>query len=246
MRLSPGRLVLAVSALVALLPAAVGLPGSAAAAATGSIHPGVTVAFGGVTCTAGPVLRSGKTVYLAIPASCGGIDEGKIQDGCVEAESPVGSPVTIAGAKYRGILAYNSFSRMQLHGVHNPTRCYYNDLALVRINAKDRSRVSGHIAGVSSQKVSAPKAGTAVRIGSSSATAGSKHHSGWELDVTLTGTVSKTQIGTAAVQGGQVVGMLNAIPQGLIPMGTSDVFSLSKELTAARRAPGLRHLELVS
>jgi hypothetical protein len=63
--------------------------------------------------------------------------------------------------------------------------------------------------------------------------------------VTITGTVSKTQVGTTAVQGGRVVGMLNTIPQGAIAMGASGVFSLSKELTAARRVAGLHHLALV-
>jgi hypothetical protein len=230
----------------ALLPGATGFSGSPAAAATGgSIHPGVSISFGGVTCTAGPILHNGRTVYIAIPASCGGIDEGKVQDGCAEAETPVGAPVVIGGAKHRGLLAYNSFSRMQLHGVRNPTRCYYNDLALVRVNPNDRGLVSGHIAGLSGHPVAPPKSGSSVRIGSSSAMAGSTHHSGWELDVTLTGVVGKTQVGTPAVQGGRLVGMLNAIPQGVVAMGTSGVFSLSKELKAARLAPGLHHLALV-
>jgi hypothetical protein len=230
-----------------LLPAFAGTA-PASAAAAGGIHPGVTVTFGGVSCTSGPILRQGSSLYVAIPASCGGIDAGKVQDGCVEPETPVGVPVRIGGAKHRGLLVYNSFSWMQLHGVRNANRCYYDDLALVRVNKLDRSRVSGRIPGrPAPHRVagSNPSSGSSVRIGSSTATAGASGHGGWELDVTLTG-AKPAQIGSAAVQGSQIVGMLTSVPQGLLPAGPSGVYSLHKELAQLRHVPGFRHITLLA
>lgn len=250
MRLSPRRLAVALSAVAGLLPATVGLAGSAAAlGATRGIHPGVSISFGGVTCTAGPILRQRHAVFIAIPASCGGIDEGKVQDGCVEAETPIGSPVQIGGAHHRGLLVYNSFSHMQLHGVQSLTRCYYNDLALVKVDRRDVHLVSGRIPGQAApNRVSrrSPSSGSSLRIGAMSGTAGATHHHGWELDVTITGTLSKAQVGTTATQGPRVVGMLTTIPQGVLPMGASGVYSFAKELKALRQVHGYHHVRLLA
>lgn len=251
MRLSPRRLVLSLSAVAGILSAMVGSLVSAAALgpATRGIHPGVSIAFGGVTCTAGPILRQRHAVFIAIPASCGGIDEGKVQDGCVEAETPVGSPVRIGNARHRGLLVYNSFSHMQLHGVQSPTRCYYNDLALVKVNRRDVHLVSGRIPGQSAPyrvARSSPSSGSTLRVGSMSGTAGATHHHGWQLDVTISGTASSSQVGTIATEGSRVVGMLTTIPQGVVPMGASGVYSFSKELKALRHVHGFHHVRLLT
>jgi hypothetical protein len=226
-------------------------PGSgsvAAAAQRPSIRPGVKVTFGGVTCIAGPILRQGRFRYVAVPASCGGIDQGQVQDGCVEAETPLGVPVHIQNAPHRGILVYNSFSWMQLHGVRNPTRCYYNDLALIRIDPRDNHLVSDNQPGLDPPRhVSRrnPKSGSMVNAGSSNGTAGSTHHHGWELDITIAGQVTKSQLGTAVVKHSQVIGMLTVVPQGLVPIGTSQVYSLNKSLALLHRVRQFRRVSLL-
>jgi hypothetical protein len=248
-RLSPRRGVLALPILAALVPLTAAFPAtSALATGAGSIHPGVSITFGGVTCSAGAILRQGRALFISIPAGCGGITPGKVQDGCVAPESPVGLPVTIGGAKHKGLLVYNSFSYMQLHGVKSPDRCYYDDLALVRINRLDHARVSGAIPGVSaphSVARSAPISGAGLLLGSHSATAGASHHHGWELDVTPSVSLKSADVGTTAVQNGHLIGLLNALPSGMVATGPAEVYSFSKELQQLHRDPAFRHVTLL-
>jgi hypothetical protein len=231
----------------ALLPAVAGYPG--AAAATSGVHPGVRVTFGDVTCTVGAILHQRHTLYAAIPASCGGIDAGKVQDGCAEAESPVGIPVDIAGARHPGTLVYNSFTQMQLHGVQNPTKCYYDDLALVKIDPRDAGRVSGAIPGVdpAPKRVArtGPAAGTGMSVDGGAATAGSRHHHGWEQDFTTLGALSQEDVGSPVVVGNHLLGMLIVLPTGLLVKSPAEVYSLAKAMKQLHKTPGYRHVVLL-
>jgi hypothetical protein len=195
----------------------------AGAAAAKTIHPGVAVNYGDVTCTVGLVLRAGPRVFLGVPASCGGISLGKKgQDGCSSPQTPVGAPVSIEGARHNGKLVYSSFSQMQLHGDTNPRRCYYNDLALVRVDRRDRARVSAAIPGVGvPQRVAAklPADGTALQFGRSAGTAGATHFRGWEVDLdSPTGMFRKPDCGSPVTVGRTLVGLLLVLPKGPIPM----------------------------
>ena len=248
MRLTPRRLVSACAISALLLPAAASWPDAAATAVTATgIHPGSSVTFGDVTCQAGAVLRQGHRLFLAIPASCGGIDAGKVQDGCAEAETPIGIPVKIGGAKHRGTLVYNSFTEMQLHGVLNPTLCYYNDLALVQIDPRDASRVSGRIPGMQAPRriAGSSPSGAAVSMGSTPGTAGARHHHGWEQDISSLGMFSTKDVGTPTIRHNRLVGMLIVLPAGLVLQSPAEVYSFRKAMRQLHKARGFHRVRLL-
>lgn len=223
----------------------------ASAAGSKPIHPGVSVNYGDVTCTVGAVLRKGHRVFLAVPASCGGVELGKTQDGCSAPQSPKGSPVSIQGAKHPGKLVYSSYSQMQLHGVRSPTRCYYNDLSLVRVDRRDRGRVSAAIPGVGvPQRVlkTLPAKGTALQIGTTSGTAGTTNHKGWELDLNSpTGMFKSTDCGSSVTAGRNLVGMLLILPKGAAPglQSPPETYNLWRALRYLRHTPGFHHIHLM-
>ncbi|HVW80223.1 MAG TPA: hypothetical protein VHB69_04705 [Mycobacteriales bacterium] len=230
------------------------LPGTAATpAAAATIHPGSEVNFGGISCESGAVLRQGATVYLAIPASCGGIDLGKTQDGCVEPVTPVGIPVSIQGARYNGRLIYNSFSQMQKTGIRSANECYYNDLALVRVDRRDRSRVTAAIPGTDGPRqapCSMPSSGTALRLGTASGKAGATHNAGWATDVSSMAMLKTADAGAPVTVGDKLFGMLTVLPVGPIPdvplMETPGaVYNLAKAIKLLRALPRFRHVRLV-
>jgi hypothetical protein len=239
------------AALAAFGAAASGGAVPAAQAATAkTIHPGVTVTYGDVTCTVGAVMQEGRRLFLAVPASCGGIELGKTQDGCSEPQSPTGTPVSIQGAKYPGTLVYSSYTQMQLHGVKSPTRCYYNDLSLVRVDRRDRARVSAAIPGVGVPRrvlTTLPREGTALRIGNSPGTAGTTHHNGWELDLNdPTTTFTSANCGTSVTAGRDLVGMLLVLPRGPIPglQTPPETYNLARSIHYLRRTPGFHRVHL--
>lgn len=227
---------------------------SADAATSKPIHPGVSVNYGDVTCTVGVVLRAGRRVFLGVPSSCGGIDLGKKgKDGCSSPQTPIGSPVSIQGAKHNGKLVYSSFTQMQLHSDTNPRRCYYNDLALVRVDPRDRTRVSAAIPGVGvPTKVAAklPADGTALKIGTTAGTAGATHHSGWEVDVdSPTGMFKTPDCGSPVTIGRTLVGLLLVLPKGPIPMAPvaqqpAETYNLARSLHYLRQQAHFHRVHL--
>ncbi|HEX3899149.1 MAG TPA: hypothetical protein VHW74_08245 [Mycobacteriales bacterium] len=236
------------------LPALAGLPGATVAAATTkTIHPGGEVNFGGISCEIGAVLRQGHAVYLAVPASCGGIDLGKVQNGCVEPITPLGVPAFIGGARYRGTVVYNSFTEMQKTGVLNQNHCYYNDLALVRVDRRDRVRVTSTIpdtAGPKAVPSSMPSSGTALRLGSATGSAGATHNAGWATELTSMAMLKTADAGAPVTVGNKLFGMLTVLPAGPIPdvplMQTpGQVYSLAKAIKLLRAVPRFRHIRLV-
>jgi hypothetical protein len=261
MRLRPWSHVLLTPIALLLVGVATAIPATAApAAASGGaahpVHPGRAVSLAGVTCTAGPVLRQGATLYLAIPASCGGIDPGSTQNGCTQADAPVGIPVKIAGARHHGRLAYDSFTRMQSIGTKSSRLCEFNDLALVEINRADRGRVTAAIDGANAPtgvSAHAPAGGRKLTLGSHAVTAGASHHGGWEYDVNGTTSLSVTDVGTVALAGSKVLGMLTVLPGDMtaaLPISTpasppAEVYSLAKALQFLRKAPGFHHVTLL-
>jgi hypothetical protein len=230
----------------------VGALPSADATSAKPIHPGISVNYGDVTCTVGAVLREGRRIYLAVPASCGGVELGKTQDGCSAPQSPEGSPVSIQGAKHPGTLVYSSYTQMQLHGVKNPTRCYYNDLSLVRVDRRDRARVTAAIPGVGVPGhvlAKLPAKGTPLRIGADSGTAGATGHKGWELDLDVpTGMFSAKNCGTPVTAGHNLVGMLLILPKGAAPglQSPPETYNLARAIRYLRQTPGFRHIHLAA
>jgi hypothetical protein len=235
----------ATAAAIAVLSALSGVSPSRAAAVTGSVHPGSAVTIGDVTCTAGVALRQGRVVYVAIPASCVGPVPGKPQDGCAQAEAPIGSPATIAGARHRGILVYDSFTRMENLGTTATNRCDFNDLALIRVNRADRHRVVGTVPGTRAPKsVSAhgPASGSSVTMGGSTATSEGSTAAGWAYQVRSTHYPSASDVGEPMEQSGRVMGMLVVLPTLMPLRPDAEVANLHRALVLLRRTPGFRRV----
>jgi hypothetical protein len=251
---APRRLLVAVAFAAACAPALTGLPGAQAASAAKPVHPGVEVNFGEVSCEVGAVMHQGKTVYLAVPASCGGIDAGKVQPaGCYGPNSPTGVPASIVGAKHNGTLVYDSFTEMQSQGVTAHDRCTYNDLALIRVNHLDRHLVSSSIPGTGAPRgvsSSLPKSGTTLRFGTNSATAGATSHSGWTVTATTMAMLKTANVGAPVTVGNQLVGMLIVLPAGPIPnvpllQNPGQVYNLAYAIKELHRIHHFRHVTLV-
>jgi hypothetical protein len=237
------------------LPLLIGAPvAGAAASGTATIHPGGEVNFGGTSCEVGAVMHQGHTVYLAVPASCGGIDPGKVQpQGCYGPITPVGVTVSIEGAKHRGQLVYDSFTEMQLQGETAANRCYYNDLALVRVNRHDRARVTATIPGTGAPRHvlgTLPKSGTAMKFSSNSATAGATQHDGWMLAASTMAMLKTANSGAPVTVGNNLVGMLLVLPKGPIPgvpllQAPAQIYNLSRAIHELHRVHRFRHVTLV-
>jgi hypothetical protein len=256
-RLRPKRHLFIAPIALGLIGAVAAAPISTAFAATSHpIRPGVSVTIAGTRCTAGPVLRQKAKVYVAIPASCGGISPGKVQDGCTEANAPIGVPVQINGARHAGVLVYDSFARMQSLGTRSKRLCDDNDLALVQVDSRDRARVAPSIDGKHAPTGASRRAlaqGRTLTLGSHAATAGASHQGGWEYDVNSTATLSATDVGSSALVGRKLLGMLTVVPGSMVPSlpisaavsPTAKVYSFAKALQFLRKTPGFHHVSLV-
>jgi hypothetical protein len=240
---------LAATAVLAAMLSTLGTAAPAGAATTaGSVHPGSAVTLGDVNCEVGVALHQKGVVYVAIPASCAGPSPGQPQDGCTQAEAPIGSPAQIAGATHRGILVYNSFTRMQALGTKSSNRCAFNDLALIRLNHVDRRRVVGTVPGTrapASVSSSGPQSGSSVTMGGSSATAEGTTAGGWAYQVRSTHSPTASDLGEPLVQANRVMGMLTVLPSVLPLRPNAEIANLHAALAFLRRTPGFHHVVLL-
>src|ERR1700754_4546944 len=121
-------------------------------AATALIHPGTMMYTDGAQCTANFVYTDGAgNVYVGYAAHCAGKGSSTDTNGCTTDSVPLGTPVdftndgnlasegTIVG---HGTLAYSSWITEHKLGTTDANPCAYNDLALVRIDAGDVSKVN--------------------------------------------------------------------------------------------------------
>jgi hypothetical protein len=206
-----------------------------AAAATATIHPGVQVTIAQTTCTAGFVLTDGSRVYLAVPGSCAGVDAGKANDGCTAATMPVGLPVTIQGAKHRGTLSYNSWTWMAGQGEKDPATCAANDLALVRLDARDIPSTnptipaSGGPKGVASSSPAAGSQVTAYGVSPAMGLVTANADGNRTHQVSFASSFTNAETGAPVLTGdSKAIGMLSVIPQAA-PQ-PADVHDLGLEL----------------
>lgn len=124
--------------------------GTAPAAAAGTwapvksatIHPGVQLFTKGSQCTANFVYTDGSRVFIGQAAHCSGTGGNSETNGCTAPSLPLGTPVTVTGAKHPGTLVYNSWLTMQQLKETNPDTCKYNDLALVLLDPADAGSVN--------------------------------------------------------------------------------------------------------
>jgi hypothetical protein len=141
------KLVLACT--VAALAAAI-IPATASAwapAGSATIHPGVMTFTNGAQCTSNFVFQDGSNVYLGQAAHCSGTGAATDTNGCTSSSLPVGTPVDVTGASRPGTLVYNSWITMQAKGETNADACAYNDLALVKVDPADVSKVNPSVPG---------------------------------------------------------------------------------------------------
>src|SRR3954451_13281539 len=143
MRLSARVIVAGSAALSLALAGLVGASGANAATAvhwasarTATVHPGVHVTIAGVKCVAGFVMTDGHRVFVTVPGSCAGVDDGKPTNGCTAAQLPYGLKVAVTGARSKGTVVYSSYTQMQLRG-STGAKCANNALVLIRLDDRD-------------------------------------------------------------------------------------------------------------
>src|SRR6478609_10091752 len=123
-----------------------------APAASAAIHPGTMMYTDGAQCTANFVYTdSSGNVYVGYAAHCAGKGSSTDTNGCDQDSVPLGTAVdftndgnlasegTIVG---HGTLAYSSWITEHSLGTTDANTCAYNDLALVKVNAADVSKVN--------------------------------------------------------------------------------------------------------
>ena len=123
-----------------------------APAATAAIHPGTMMYTDGAQCTANFVYTDGAgNTYVGYAAHCAGTGAATDTNGCNTASLPLGTKVDFVeggslvseGTRVGGgTLAYSSWIAMKNAGETDPNTCAYNDLALVKVDAADISKIN--------------------------------------------------------------------------------------------------------
>src|SRR5256714_14466825 len=137
---------LAAACAVAALPGvALGAP-TWAPASSATVHPGVQTFTDGGQCTANFVYYDGSgNEYIGQAAHCSGTGGNTATDGCTSGSLPTGTPVDVTGASKPGTMVYNSWLTMQQLGETDANTCQYNDLALIKLDPADVSKVNPSI-----------------------------------------------------------------------------------------------------
>jgi hypothetical protein len=249
--------------LTGLHPGGAGATGATSApqrwapAATATVHPGVPVSIGGVTCTAGFILTDGRRVFLTLTAGCAGAAPGEDVNGCptVRESAAVDPPRTeaeIQGAKYVGHLVYNSFERMKRLGATGENRCRYNQLALIKIDRRDIKRTNpsvpslGGPARVARSEPDAPDQLALFLTSPATAEALETSAGGWAHSMMVNAHVSASNAGAPVLTtSGAALGMVTVVPpQGTV--GPTTVSNLRRELRVMRHEPGFEHVHLAT
>jgi hypothetical protein len=262
---------LAAAGLVASTGTAQAAP-SWAPADTALIHPGTMMYTEGAQCTANFVYTDGAgNVYVGYAAHCAGQGEATDTNGCNVASVPLGTKVdftndgnlasegTIVG---HGTLAYSSWITEHNLGTTDANTCAYNDLALVKVDAADVSKVNPSVpfwGGPVGIDTDGTKAGDRVwTYGNSSLRGGvaplSPHtgislgddaaDGGWSHPLyTVTPGIPGDSGSGFLSAGGKAVGVLSTL--GLAPLPASNnIGDLAKELAFAQAHSGISGLKL--
>ncbi|RLV50861.1 hypothetical protein D9V37_02625 [Nocardioides mangrovicus] len=274
------RLVLAAASAVALAGAAVTAGTTTAQAAptwapadSALIHPGTMMYTDGAQCTANFVYSDAAgDVYVGYAAHCAGTGSSTDTNGCDTASVPLGTQVdftndgnlvsegTIVG---HGTLAYSSWITERALGTTDANTCAYNDLALVKVDAADVSKVNPSVpfwGGPTGIDTDGTAAGDRVwTYGNSSLRAGLSPlspHTGISLgdDAADGGWSHPLYTVTPGIPGdsgsgfmsadGKAIGVLSTL--GLAPLPASNnIGDLAKELAFAQEHSGISGLQLV-
>ncbi len=245
-----------------------------APADTAAIHPGTMMYTDGAQCTANFVYTDGAgNVYVGYAAHCAGKGEATDTNGCNVDSVPLGTKVTFTNDGNlasegtpvgTGTLAYSSWITEKQLGTSDPNTCAYNDLALVKVNAADVSKVNPSVpfwGGPTGIDTDGTKAGDRVwTYGNSSLRGGAAPLSphtgislgdqaadgGWSHPLyTVTPGVPGDSGSGFLSAGGKAVGTLSTL--GLAPLPASNnIGDLAKELAFAQANSGISGLTLVN
>jgi hypothetical protein len=242
-----------------------------APAATAQIHPGVQMYTEGAQCTANFVYTDGAgTTYVGYAAHCAGLGEATDTNGCDAGSLPLGTKVDFveggslvtSGTKVgSGTLAYSSWLTMQAKGETDEDTCAYNDLALVKVDAADVSKVNPSIpfwGGPVGVNTSGTAAGdTVYSYGNSSLRGGIETLSpkqgaslgtdggGWTHPVYTVTPGVPGDSGSAFLDAeGKALGTLSTLALAPLP-ASNGVGDLHHELTYAQANSGIAGLQLV-
>jgi hypothetical protein len=262
------------------LPSLGSTPGSLSAtsawapAATATIHPGTMMYTAGAQCTANFVYSDGAgNTYLGYAAHCAGTGSSTDTNGCNTGSVPLGTRVdfsndgnlasegTIVG---HGTLAYSSWITEHQLGTSDANTCAYNDLALVKVDAGDVSKVNPSVpfwGGPTGIDTDGTAAGDRVwTYGNSSLRAGISQLSphtgislgddaadgGWSHPLyTVTPGIPGDSGSGFMTAGGKAIGVLSTL--GLAPLPASNnIGDVAKELSWAQANSGISGLQLVN
>ncbi len=258
-----------VLALLILAPTAAGWAPEESA----TIHPGVMTFtnapsfLGGASqCTSNFVFTdSAGNVYLGQAAHCSSTGESTETNGCSTKSLPLGTKIYsgdivnggLQNGTLIGTLAYNSWLAMQKAGVKDANTCAYNDLALIKIDPSQLSKVnptvpvwggpSGLAAGVSktgdqiyTYGNSILRAGVPVLSPKTGISLGESEGSeGWSQQVyTVTPGIPGDSGSGYMDASGNALGVLSTVELAPTP-ASNGVGSLPKELAYANNVTGL-------
>lgn len=242
-----------------------------APADTAQIHPGVMMYTDGAQCTANFVYTDGTgATFVGYAAHCAGTGAATDTNGCDAASLPLGTKVDFVeggslvsgGTKVgSGTLAYSSWLTMQKLGETDPDTCAYNDLALVKVDAADVSKVNPSVpfwgGPVGINTTGTAPGDTVYSYGNSSLRAGISELSpkqgtslgtegnGWSHPVYTVTPGVPGDSGSAFLDAeGNALGVLSTL--AIAPLaGSNGVGDLNHELTYAQQNSGLTGLTLV-
>jgi hypothetical protein len=244
-----------------------------APADSAAIHPGVMMYTEGAQCTANFVFTDGSgATYVGYAAHCAGTGAATDTNGCDADSLPLGTKVDFVeggsllseGTRVGGgTLAYSSWLTMQKNGESDESTCAYNDLALVKVNAADVSKVNPSVpfwGGPVAIDTDGTAAGdTVYSYGNSSLRAGIEQLSpkqgasvgddaaddGWSHPVyTLTPGVPGDSGSAFLDAEGNALGTLSTLAIAPLP-ASNGVGDLGKELGYAQANSGIAGLNLV-
>jgi hypothetical protein len=226
----------------------------------------------GAQCTANFVFSDGAgNTYVGYAAHCAGTGAATDINGCDTQSLPLGTKVTFneggslvdEGTQVgTGTLAYSSWLSMQRADETNANACDYNDLALVKVDAKDVADVNPSIpfwGGPTGINTGGTQAGDELyTYGNSSLRGGvsvlSPHvgvslgddGNGWTHALYSVTPGVPGDSGSAFVDGnGKAVGVLSTI--GLAPLPVSNnIGDINRELTYAKSHSGISGLSMVN
>jgi hypothetical protein len=245
-----------------------------APAASAKIHPGTQMYTEGAQCTANFVYTdSAGAIYVGYAAHCAGLGEATDTDGCLADSLPLGTRVTFneggslidEGTRVgAGTLVYSSWLTMHQLGTTDANTCAYNDLAIVKVDGADVSKVNPSIpfwGGPTGIDTDGTAAGDRVwTYGNSSLRFGltqlsphtgislgdSAADGGWTHPLyTVTPGVPGDSGSAFLSADGKAIGILSTL--GLAPLPLSNnIGDLGRELAFAQAHSGISGLQLVN